>query len=153
MWWGLWFGAETRGIKWLVDFIARKVQLVLFNHSNNSGVIYVKMNKSNIVQNHHRMWRLPLSSKFHWDSDSVPIAKAASKKIGALIGLWSFFLLRLLVVSISLLYDVAWKTVFMKTLHHCLNLVTLIFFCRYCSDRCSSTVSTSILEWEIHLPL
>ena len=32
--------------KWLVDFCARKTQLVLFVHSNNNGSIDVKMNGS-----------------------------------------------------------------------------------------------------------
>ena len=35
-----------RGRKWLVDFNAGKTQLVLFDQSNKSGAIYVKMDGS-----------------------------------------------------------------------------------------------------------
>ena len=34
------------GRKWLVDFIAGKTQLVLFDWSNNTGTIVVKMDGS-----------------------------------------------------------------------------------------------------------
>ena len=44
----------------------------------------------------------------------ISIAKTASKKIGALIFLWSFFLLRLLYISVNLPYDHAWNTVAMS---------------------------------------
>ena len=35
-------------MKWLVDFIAGKTKLVSFDQSNNSGVIDVQMNRSNL---------------------------------------------------------------------------------------------------------
>ena len=65
------------------------------------------------MKNNPMMSGLPFSSKLRWDFYSVSIAKAASKKIGALISLRSFFLLRWFVVSINLLYDFAWNTAFM----------------------------------------
>ena len=34
------------GRRWLVDFNAGKIQLVLFDQSNNSGAVVVKMNGS-----------------------------------------------------------------------------------------------------------
>ena len=37
--------------KWLVDFNARKTQLVLFDQSNNTGSIDVKMNGSALEKN------------------------------------------------------------------------------------------------------
>ena len=40
--------AIIRGMKWLFDFIAGKIQLVSFDQSNNSVVIDLKMNKSNL---------------------------------------------------------------------------------------------------------
>ena len=42
------FAATTRDMKWLVDFIAGKIQLDSFDQSNNSVVIDLKMNKSNL---------------------------------------------------------------------------------------------------------
>ena len=51
------------------------------------------------------------SSKLDWGSYTICIAKTASKKIGALIRvLWSFFLLRLLCISIILPYAYVWNT-------------------------------------------
>ena len=37
------------GRKWLIDFSAGKIQLVLFNWSNNTGAIDLKMNGSVLV--------------------------------------------------------------------------------------------------------
>ena len=39
------------GTKWLVDFNAEKTQLVLFDHSNNTGTIDVKMDGSVLNEN------------------------------------------------------------------------------------------------------
>ena len=68
--------------KWLVDFNARKTQLVLFDWSKNTGAIVVKMGKSSI-----KMQGLTFSPKLDWGSYIISIAKTASKeiKIGALI--------------------------------------------------------------------
>ena len=70
------------GRKWLVDFNARKTQLVLFDWSKNTGAIAVKMEKSSI-----KMLGLTFSPKLDWGSYIISIAKTASKeiKIGALI--------------------------------------------------------------------
>ena len=73
------------GRKWLVDFNARKTQLVLFDQSNNTGSIDVKMNGSVLDENSSfKMLGLTFSSKLDWDSN-IPIAKTAPKKIGILI--------------------------------------------------------------------
>ena len=72
--------------KWLVDFSAGKTQLVSFGRSNNNGSIDVKMGGSILEQkSSFKMLGLTFSSKLHWGSYIISIAKTASKKIGALI--------------------------------------------------------------------
>ena len=52
------------GKKWLVDFNAGKTQLVLFNRSNNTGSIDLKMNGSVLEEkSYFKMLTLTLSSK------------------------------------------------------------------------------------------
>ena len=107
--------------------------------------------------------------KLPWSSYIVSIAKPASYRIDALIQSWSFFLLRMLVVSINILCDLAWDTVFMTRLMflialwifemrnatvglliihlklfwnpHCLNVASLSLFYRYCFGRCWSELA------------
>ena len=75
-----------RGRKWLVDFVAGKTQLVSFHQSNNTGAIDVKMHGSVLEENSSfKMLRLTFSSKLHWGSYIISIAKTASKTIEALI--------------------------------------------------------------------
>ena len=72
--------------KWLVDFNAGKTQLVLFDRPKNTGAIYVKMNRSVLEEKASlKMIWLTFSFKFDWSSYIIPVAKTASKKIGALI--------------------------------------------------------------------
>ena len=72
--------------KWLVNFIAGKTQLVIFDRSNNNGFIDVKMDAFVIEEkSSFKMLGLTFSSKLDWDSYIISIAKTASKKIGALI--------------------------------------------------------------------
>ena len=74
------------GKKWLVDFIAGKTQLVLFDRSNNTGSIDVEMDGSVLEEkSSFKMLGLTFSSKLDWGSYIISIAKTASKKIGALI--------------------------------------------------------------------
>ena len=74
------------GKKWLVDFNARKAQLVSFDLSNNNGSIDIKMNGSDLEEkSSFKMLGLTVSSKLDWGSYIISIAKTASKKIGALI--------------------------------------------------------------------
>ena len=55
------------GKKWLVDFNAGKTQLVLFDWSNNSGTIDVKMDGSALEENSSfQMLGLAFSSKLDW---------------------------------------------------------------------------------------
>ena len=74
------------GRKWLADFNAGKTQLVLFDRSNITGAIDVKMDGSVLEEkSFFKMLGLTFSSKFDWRSYIISIAKTASKKIGALI--------------------------------------------------------------------
>ena len=74
------------GRKWLVDLSAGKTQLVLFDHSKNTGAIDVKMDGSVLEEKtSFKMLVLNFSSKLDWGSYIVSIVKTASKKIGALI--------------------------------------------------------------------
>ena len=74
------------GEKWLVDFNAGKTQLVLFDRSNNSGSIDVKMDGSILEEkSSFKMLGLTFSSKLDWGSYIISIANTAFKKTGALI--------------------------------------------------------------------
>ena len=74
------------GKKWLVNFNAGKTQLVLFDRSNNTGAIDVKMDGSVLEEkSSFKMLGLTFSSKLDWGSYIISIAKTASKKIGVLI--------------------------------------------------------------------
>ena len=100
------------GKKWLVDFNSRKAQLVSFDQSKNTGSIDVKMDESVLdKKSSFKMLGLTFSSKLDWGSYIISIAKTSSKKIGALIHSISFFLPRLLCISINLPYTHVWNTV------------------------------------------
>ena len=103
--------------KWLVDFNTGKTQLASFDPSKNTGAIDVKMDGSVLEEKtSFKMLGLTFSSKLDWGSYIVSIAKTAFKKIGALFVLRSFFLLRLLCISINLPYSLVWNTVVMSGL-------------------------------------
>ena len=74
------------GRKWLVDLDAEKTHLVLFDCSNNTGSIDVKMDGSIPEEkSSFKVLGLTFSSKLDWGSYIICIAKTASKKIGTLI--------------------------------------------------------------------
>ena len=77
--------------KWLVDFNAGKTQLVSFDRSDNIGAINVKMD--GFVLEEKLSFKM-LSLTFSWFPWFV---------------LWSVFLLRLLYISINLLYCLDWN--------------------------------------------
>ena len=55
------------GKKWLVDFNAEKTQLVLFDQSNNTGSIDVKLDGSVLEEkSSFKMQELTFSSKLDW---------------------------------------------------------------------------------------
>ena len=110
-------GTVIWGRKWLVDFNAGKTLVVSFDRSKNTGAIDVKMDGSVLEEKtSFKMLGLTFSSKLDWGSYIVSIAKTASKKIGALICAISFFLLRLLCISINLPYNHVWNTAVMPGL-------------------------------------
>ena len=74
------------GKEWFVDFSDGKTQLVLFDQSNNTGAIDVKMDGSVLQEkSSFKMLGLTFSSKLYWGSYIMSIAKTASKKIEASI--------------------------------------------------------------------
>ena len=77
--------------KWLVDFNAGKTQQVLFDQSNKTSAIDVKIDRSVIEEKSScKMLCLTFCSKLDWDSYIISLAKNGSKKIGALIGSTKF---------------------------------------------------------------
>ena len=79
------------GKKWLVDFKAGKTLQVLFDRSNNTGSIDMKMDGSVLEEKLSlKMLGLTLFSKLDGGSYIISIAKTASKKIGALIHCMKF---------------------------------------------------------------
>ena len=74
------------GRNWPADFNAGKTKLVLFDQSNNTGVIGVKMDGSVLEEKlSFKMLGLTFSSKLDWGSYIIFIAKTASKQNGTLI--------------------------------------------------------------------
>ena len=72
-------------------FNAGKTQLVLFDQSNNTGSIDVKMDGSVLEENSSfKILGLTFSSKLDWGSYIISITKTVSKKIGAFIGSMKF---------------------------------------------------------------
>ena len=70
----------------LVDFTAGKTRLVLFDRSNNTGSIDVKMDGFVFEEkSSFKMLGLTFSFKLDWDSYIIAISKTAFKKTGALI--------------------------------------------------------------------
>ena len=79
------------GKEWLVDFDAGKTQLVLFDWSNNTGCLDVKMDESVLKEKpSFKMLVLTFSSKLDWDSYIISVADTAFNKIGALIHYFSW---------------------------------------------------------------
>ena len=74
------------GRKWLVNFNAENIQLVLFDRSNNIGAIDANMDGSALEEkSSFKMLGITFSSKLDWGSCIICVAKKVSKKIGALI--------------------------------------------------------------------
>ena len=86
--------AVNWGRKWLVDFSAGKIWRVLFDCSNITGAIDVKMDGSVFDQKlSFKILALIFTSKLDWGSYIISIAKTASKKIGTLICSMKFLFL------------------------------------------------------------
>ena len=70
------------GRKWLVDSNPGKTQVVLFDRSNNTGALDVKMDGSVLgKKSSFKMVGLTLLSKLEWGSFVISIAKIFLKKI------------------------------------------------------------------------
>ena len=90
-----------RSRKWLVGFNAGKTQLVLFDQSDNTASIDVKMDGSVLegkLSFKIQWWTF--SSKLDY-SINIAIAKTNVKKIGAFIHSVKFFRLRLVCISVN----------------------------------------------------
>ena len=73
-------GTVDWGRKWLVDFNAGKTQLVLFDQSNNTVAIDVKMDGSVLEEkSSFKMLGLSFSSTLDWCSYIISIAKSVSQ--------------------------------------------------------------------------
>ena len=69
-----------------IDFNAGKMRLVLFDQSNNTGAIDVKMDGGVLEgKSSFKMLTLSFSSKLGWGSYIISIAKTAYKRTAALI--------------------------------------------------------------------
>ena len=74
------------GRKWLVDFNAGKTELVSFGQYNNTRATDMKLYGSVLDEKLSlKILGLTFSSKWHWVSYIISIAKTASKNIGAMI--------------------------------------------------------------------
>ena len=72
-------GTDTWGRKWLAFSL---LQLTLFDWSNNSGTVDVKMDGSVLEEKtSFKILGISFSSTLDWDLQIVCIAKTASKKI------------------------------------------------------------------------
>ena len=74
------------GREWLVNFNAGNTRLILFDQSNNTGAIDVRMDVSVLEgKSLFKMLGLTFSSNLDWGSYIISIAKRTSKKIETLI--------------------------------------------------------------------
>ena len=83
---GTLYPSANYGRKWLVDFNAGKTHLVLFDRSNNTDAIDVKMDGPVLKEkSYFKMLGLTFYSKLDCYSYMISIAKTASKRIGSFI--------------------------------------------------------------------
>ena len=87
--------------KWLVDFNAGKPQLVSFGRFNNSGAIDVKMSGSVLFLRKNHLFILDWIGTLKL----FPLLKQSPKKSEPWFFVWSFFLPKLLFISINLSYS------------------------------------------------
>ena len=98
--------------KWLVGFNAGKTPLVLSDRSSNTGAIDVKIDGPFLEEKwSFKMLGLTFSSKLDWALTVSLLLKLPLRKLEFWFVLRSFFLLRLLCISINLPYTHVWNTV------------------------------------------
>ena len=68
----------------VVNLNGGETQLVLFDQSNNTDALNVKMDRSNVKEKSYFMFGLTFSFKLDWGSYIISIVKIGSKKTGAL---------------------------------------------------------------------
>ena len=105
------------GRKSLIDFNARKTQLVSFDRSYNTGAIDVKTDGP-VPEEKSSFKMLGWPSLLNWIGALALslLLKMPPRKLELWFALWSFFLMWLLCISINLLYGLAWNTVVMSGL-------------------------------------
>ena len=104
------------GRKWLIDFNAGKTQLVLFDWSNNSGAIDVKIDATVLGDHLLRCWGWLSFLNWIGALEISLLLKLPPKKVESWFLLWSFCYLRLFCISENLPYGHAWNTVVMSGL-------------------------------------
>ena len=92
--------------KWLVDFNAGKIELVLFDRSNNTD--------GSVLEENSLLRCRGWLSLLNWIGALAlsPLLKLPPGKLLHWLVLWSFFLLRLLCISTNIPYSHAWNTFF-----------------------------------------
>ena len=103
--------------KWLVDFNAGKMLLVLFDQSNNTSVIDIKgmglfLRKNDLL----RCWGWLSLLNCIGALTLFLLLNLPLRKLNSWFVLWRFFFLGLLCISINLPYSHAWNTIFMSGL-------------------------------------
>ena len=145
-------------------FNAGKTQLVLLCQSNNTCAIDVKMDGS-VLEKKSSFKMLGWFSTVNWIGALTLslLLKLPPRKLEPWFVLWSFFLLRLLCISINLPYAHVWNTVvtsgllsrqkricrtvgpsfaaWLEPLAHRQNVASLNLFYRYYFGRCSSELA------------
>ena len=114
---GLWSWIWSKGHfglgrKWLVTFNVRKTELVSFEPSTNTFAIDMKINGA--VCEETSSWKilgLTFSSRWHWGSYIISIAKTTSKIIGPLIRSMKLLTPEVVLCSLNLPYLHAENTV------------------------------------------
>ena len=120
--------------------------MVLFDWPNNTGAIDVKLDGSFLEEkSSFKMDGFTLSSKLHWGSYIISIAKTASKKIGTLIRSLKFLSLKVILyiykstIRPCMDYcrtDGPWLAASLESFAHCQNIASLSLFYRYYFGRC-----------------
>ena len=110
--------------KWLADFGDGKTQLVSFDQSENSGAIDLKIDGS-VLEQKSSLKILEWLSLLNWIGNLALslLLKLPPRKLEPWLVLWSFFLLRLLCISINLPYGNVGNTVVIS------GLVLLVATC------------------------
>ena len=114
--WHCGLGTVDWGRKWLFDFNAGKTQLILFHWSNNTGAVDIKMGLLLRKICLLRCWGWLSSLNWIGVLTLSQLLKVPPRKLEPWFVLRSFFVLKLLWISINLPYGHAWNTVVISRL-------------------------------------